>query len=244
MKTRLISLIGLLAFFIAGSSTVAVPSDSEVLKAIQAFREFPVDYISKVEEIRNQEEEAGEFESKAPTSEPLHVGETPYPSHVDGIEWQFITNYAARNPTAGIGFGYRSPTVKADIYVYDAGNASQSHLPLEERLSQEFEKFPEGLREMERRGHYAGITITEKDEVIVGTLRFKRYEMTYKEKSTPKKSRFYLGTFGNQLLKIRITAVESVPDQRLDQIFADAVALYQSKFPDPAFVRANPHDVL
>lgn len=152
-----------------------------------------------------------------------------FPSSIAGAGWFQITNYAVDGGPGGIGASYRSNRLKADLYLYDAGDPSWANKPLEERFVRELASIPSVMQEMERRGHYTGVKLTPAKDAKAGDLTFSHLRITYAERNVQKKSDFYLAPYRGRLLKIRLTADEPIDDDSLARAFAEAAAGFAGK---------------
>lgn len=158
--------------------------------------------------------------------EQITAGGSDFPGSVAGAPWVQATNFAADGGPGGIAVSYRASKLKADIYVFDAGDPSWTGKSLDERFVLEATSIPGVLKEIERRGIYTDVKIGGAGDAKAGALSFTHLRAAYSEKGEKRKSHYYLAKYRGRLLKIRITAWDDVDDVILEKAFKDAVASF------------------
>lgn len=167
--------------------------------------------------------------STCAAEDPLILAGSKFPNSIGGAQWLQVTNYAHDGSPGGVGVGYRSPKLKADIYLYDAGDPSWVSKSLDDRIVAESLSIPGVMKEMEQRGYYSSVMISDAEHATAGGLNFIRLRISYEEKGEKKRSHFYLAKYRERILKIRLTAVEPFDDSLLHRAFTEACASFEEK---------------
>lgn len=133
-----------------------------------------------------------------------------FPKEIAGLTLEKVTDFEKSDPGGGTGWSYRSPSAKADIYLYTLGIPSvpsDLDAPL---LSEHMLSLIESLYIVEQRGYYSQVqTVLKGEKTAIGQIPVWHAELTYTEEGIPRVSHIYLGAIKGEFFKIRYTYLAS-----------------------------------
>ena len=130
------------------------------------------------------------------------------PESLIGTPWLTVTNFAAPNKEAhlGVGIGYRAPSFKVDIYIYDALEKEWIGLPIKERVQKEIETVPNVFDAMVKKNLYSDVKINQQDVQTFGGIEYTHLEIQFSDQKMGELiSHYFLANVKDRVLKIRLS---------------------------------------
>lgn len=128
------------------------------------------------------------------------------PEKAAGMELPEVTDYEKDSPGGGVGWSYRSASVKADVYLYSLGLSPVPANLSSQEVAGHLQQIVDGVHAVARQGRYQDVKTTVSSELLaVGQFPFLHAELRYTEAKAPRISHIYLGVVKGQFLKVRFT---------------------------------------
>lgn len=128
-----------------------------------------------------------------------------FPEKITGLENVKVTDYEAKNPGLGVGVSYRSPTIKADVYLYTEALPSIPDGVESPLITQHFQQICGDIYTLEKIGAYHSVERLSEGKVSLGTHVALSASFSYFQDGVEQLSYIYLTGYKNHFLKIRFT---------------------------------------
>ena len=128
-----------------------------------------------------------------------------FPEKIMGLENVRVTDYEASYPGFGVGVSYRSPTIKADVYLYTGGLPSIPDGVESTLVTQHFQQICGDIYTLEKSGSYHSVERLSEGKVSLGTHVALSASFSYFQDGVEQVSYIYLTGYKNHFLKIRFT---------------------------------------
>lgn len=125
-----------------------------------------------------------------------------FPSHLADAVWQDATNFETELKGNGSGISYSHSKRKIDVFVY----YSQAHGTVKQRIAAEMNNVVLIMDSMMQRGYYSDVQIGEARTEIVEGAEFAFRSVSFLADGKRKVSGYFMGSFGELIVKLRVTA--------------------------------------
>lgn len=131
----------------------------------------------------------------------------PPPAPQPSLVWrqEGTTSYESRSPGLGISHRYVSASGWIDVYVYSLRRSNWAPGVGDAQFSAHFQSTIDEVRAFERRGAYAGVTVSAARDVTIAGQRFRTVNFRYAREGKPLLSATYLTARNGRLLKYRVS---------------------------------------
>lgn len=181
---------------------------------------FVLPYISHGQEI-----------SKAVASESF--GGYNMPEAINDNLKTGITNYGKiyKDPSLGIGIGYRGKKSKIDIYIYDTIKPEWKNLSVTEKIKREIDYVDDIFKSMVEAKAYSNYKKLKVDSIEAGGRKYSRVllEYTEPENNITYTSDYYLAPLDGKVLKIRISEEKGKDRKSAESAFGQIAKIFTRK---------------